>query len=164
MVALTCSESYQLFPSGAYIGVRLLLKCGKGRKACCSVDVAGNVEYGSLNGINTGGQRLGSFSTAVDQQGFLATPVAGPLLYTVTAANRLAAINVNVKPLASGTSILGVTQDSVSGPVRRIRGLAYDSVNNIKYGLTREGDLVTVNSGEFIDCQDNSTVILWRRR
>jgi hypothetical protein len=71
--------------------------------------------------------------------------VQGPLLYTVTDANELAAVDVSVKPLASGTTIIGVTQDTASGPVRRIRGLAYDDGNNIMYGMTREGDLVTVD-------------------
>ena len=71
--------------------------------------------------------------------------VPGQLLYTVTNANKLAAVNVSLMPLASGTTIIGVTQDSVSGPVRRIRGLAYDIANKIMYGMTREGVLVKVD-------------------
>ena len=66
-------------------------------------------------------------------------------LYTVTNANELAAIDVDN---ACATSIIGVTRDEVSPfTVRRIRGLAYDAVHAIMYGMTREGDLVTVNRG-----------------
>lgn len=71
--------------------------------------------------------------------------VSDQLLYTVTNANELAAVNVSATPLASGTTIIGVTRDSASGPMRRIRGLAYDGANKIMYGMTREGDLVTVD-------------------
>jgi len=65
----------------------------------------------------------------------------GRLLYTVTDQNELAAVDVGTH----ATTIIGVTQDTNVGPIRRIRGLAYDDTNSIMYGLTREGDLVTVN-------------------
>ena len=64
-----------------------------------------------------------------------------PLLYTVTDQNELAAVDVGTL----STTIIGVTRDTNSGPKRRIRGLAYDAANSILYGMTREGDLVTVN-------------------
>src|ERR1044071_5034215 len=48
LVTFTWSASYQLLPTGEYIGVRLLLNCGKGRNACSKVEVAGKAAYGSL--------------------------------------------------------------------------------------------------------------------
>ena len=64
------------------------------------------------------------------------------LLYTVTNTNELAAIDV----VTHSVVIIGVTRDSADSPAaRRIRGLAYDSAADILYGMTREGDLVTVN-------------------
>lgn len=63
------------------------------------------------------------------------------LLYTVTDQNELAAVDV----VTHSATIIGITQDTNFGPARRIRGLAYDDTNSIMYGMTREGDLVTIN-------------------
>ncbi|MCP3958821.1 MAG: hypothetical protein GY719_13290 [bacterium] len=62
-------------------------------------------------------------------------------LYTVTDANRLAVVDVAA---SCSATILGETKD-FGGAVRRVRGLAYDPYKAIMYGMTREGDLVTVN-------------------
>ena len=63
------------------------------------------------------------------------------LLYTVTNTNELAAIDVATHSVVT----LGVTQDSPAASPRRIRGLAYDSETDVLYGMTREGNLVTVD-------------------
>jgi CSLREA domain-containing protein len=49
-----------------------------------------------------------------------------------------------VNPLTCSASAVGVTQDTSSGPVRRIRGLAYGP-SGVLYGVTREGDVVQVD-------------------
>lgn len=49
-----------------------------------------------------------------------------------------------VDPKTCSAKQIGVTQDSSSGPVRKIRGLAY-AQNGALYGVTREGDIVKVN-------------------
>ncbi len=72
---------------------------------------------------------------------FQGSTKAQQLLYTVTNQNELAAIDV----VTHSATIIGVTQDTSFGPTRRIRGLAYDATSSTMYGLTREGDLVTVN-------------------
>lgn len=72
-----------------------------------------------------------------------------PLLFTVSNANQLMSVDVNGHvvgtPFNLVTKGIGVTQDAGGGPIRRIRGLAYDDTNAIMYGMTREGDLVDVN-------------------
>lgn len=60
-------------------------------------------------------------------------------MLTVSNTNEL--MRVNLDTLAA-TSV-GVTQDSAGGPVRRVRGLAF--VGPTLYGMTREGDLVTID-------------------
>lgn len=63
-------------------------------------------------------------------------------LLTVSDTNTLMRVDLSSGPNYTATAI-GVTQDAGSGPVRRIRGLAY--AGSTLYGMTREGDLVTVN-------------------
>jgi hypothetical protein len=63
------------------------------------------------------------------------------LLYTVTNQNEMVAVNV----VNQTVTTIGITQDNPGGLKRRIRGLAYDESNDVMYGMTREGDLVTVN-------------------
>ena len=67
-------------------------------------------------------------------------PAAQWDLYTVANTNEL----MRVDPDTCAATTIGITQDSVTGPVRRIRGLAYDPTGTM-YGITREGDLVTVD-------------------
>ncbi|MFT4541184.1 MAG: hypothetical protein ACI835_003645 [Planctomycetota bacterium] len=62
-------------------------------------------------------------------------------LYTVADTNELMRVNVST---CTATAI-GVTRDTPTGTVRRIRGLAYDTAHETLYGMTREGDLVTVD-------------------
>ncbi len=67
-----------------------------------------------------------------------------PLLYTVTAQNELASVDVGTR----SATIIGLTDDCSPSPpcfTRRLRGLAFDGTNAIMYGITREGDLVTVD-------------------
>jgi hypothetical protein len=88
---------------------------------------------------------IGSTAALGETEDFLQVPIETPhcsRLYAVTNANQLAAIDVDN---ACATTIIGVTRDTASGPVRRIRGLAYDAVSDNMYGMTREGDLVSVN-------------------
>jgi MYXO-CTERM domain-containing protein len=65
-------------------------------------------------------------------------------LLTVSNTNTLMRVDLSSGPAFTATPI-GVTQDASGGPVRRIRGLAY--AGSTLYGMTREGDLVTVNPG-----------------
>lgn len=60
-------------------------------------------------------------------------------MLTVSNTNEL--MRVNLDTLAARS--MGVTRDSAGGPVRRVRGLAF--VGSTLYGMTREGDLVTIN-------------------
>ena len=46
LVALACSESYQLSPTGAQCMFVIPPNCGKGRKDCDTSAVEGNPEYG----------------------------------------------------------------------------------------------------------------------
>src|ERR1700731_1920224 len=48
LVAFTCSESYQLLPSGAARAVSPELNCGKGRNDWATVEVSGKPAYGTL--------------------------------------------------------------------------------------------------------------------
>lgn len=63
-------------------------------------------------------------------------------LLTVSNTNTLMLVDLSSGPNFTATP-LGVTRDANSGPVRRIRGLAF--AGSTLYGMTREGDLVTVN-------------------
>lgn len=63
-------------------------------------------------------------------------------LLTVSDTNTLMRVDLSSGPNYTATSI-GLTQDSGGGPVRRVRGLAF--AQGTLYGMTREGDLVTVN-------------------
>src|SRR5581483_2367643 len=47
LVALACTESYQVLPSGAHNAV-MLLNCGKGRSDCATVAVKGKPVNGGL--------------------------------------------------------------------------------------------------------------------
>lgn len=62
-------------------------------------------------------------------------------LYTVDDANVLRAID----PDGCGVTTIGVTQDTPSGPLRRVRGLAFVPSIGSLLGMTREGDLVRVD-------------------
>ena len=82
------------------------------------------------------------FQSAPEDGSYTVIVPGDSLLYTVTNTNELAAIDV----VTHSVVIIGVTRDAAEpGTVRRIRGLAYDSAADILYGMTREGDLVTVN-------------------
>ena len=50
-----------------------------------------------------------------------------------------------VDPNTCAAAPIGLTQDSDDGPLRRIRGLAYDESDDKLYGVTREGDIVEVD-------------------
>lgn len=71
-------------------------------------------------------------------------------MYTITDQNKVAAVDLsstyidNFGHLTFVSAIGAVTRDASNGPIRRIRGLAYNAAANIIYGLTREGDLVKV--------------------
>ncbi|MFT7518145.1 MAG: hypothetical protein ACI9MC_000272 [Kiritimatiellia bacterium] len=84
---------------------------------------------------------MGVDGVTICQTGTCGAP--GQWLYTVTDANILTAIHVNN---GCTTTALGVTQDTPTGPIRRIRGLAYVNVANALLGITREGDLVRVDT------------------
>jgi hypothetical protein len=78
-----------------------------------------------------------------DGDGYPDDCVSTPLvLYTVSDQNVLTKLDVDNGCVATA---IGVTQDSQSGPVRKLRGLTYDPVADVMYGMTREGDLVTVD-------------------
>lgn len=63
-------------------------------------------------------------------------------LYTVTNDNVLARVDVDN---GCSTTLVGVTQDTPSGPIRKLRGLEYLETSDALFGMTREGDLVRVN-------------------
>ena len=66
-------------------------------------------------------------------------------LFTVSNTNELMRVSIPTTlptTLFSATTI-GVTQDANNGTIRRIRGLAW--TGSTLYGMTREGDLVTVD-------------------
>ena len=66
-------------------------------------------------------------------------------LLTVSNTNTLMRVDINSSTSPFPSTIVGVTQDapSAGGTVRRIRGLAF--AGTTLYGITREGDLVTVD-------------------
>lgn len=72
----------------------------------------------------------------------MASAQSGWDLFTVSDKNKLMRVNLSTGPTYSATGI-GITRDAGGGPVRRIRGLAF--AGSTLYGMTREGDLVTVN-------------------
>lgn len=67
----------------------------------------------------------------------------------VSDTNELMKVNVNaINAPNFPATLIGVTQDSPGSPPRRIRGLVYagPTILSTLYGITREGDLVTVNN------------------
>ena len=66
-------------------------------------------------------------------------------LFTVSNTNTLMRVDMtNPQPTTPyPATAIGVTRDANNGPIRRIRGLAW--TGSTLYGMTREGDLVTVN-------------------
>jgi hypothetical protein len=62
--------------------------------------------------------------------------------YVTTFNNELLAVDLDAGATC-GVTIVGTTQDTSGGPIREIRGLAFDG--KILWGMTHEGDLVKVN-------------------
>src|SRR5579871_47460 len=70
-VALACSESYQVLPSGAHNAV-MLLNCGKGRSDCATVAVTGNpVKGGLLNPREIASAELSGEASSCTSAGLL---------------------------------------------------------------------------------------------
>jgi hypothetical protein len=63
-------------------------------------------------------------------------------VYVTTFDNELVAVDVDVGATC-GATVVGTTQDTSVGPIREIRGLAFDG--KLLWGITQEGDLVKVN-------------------
>jgi hypothetical protein len=76
---------------------------------------------------------------------FAAPATGGDMLLTVAGTGPFENNLILVDPNTCDARSIGITQDSPSGPTRKIRGLAYDKVNDVLYGVTREGDIVKVN-------------------
>lgn len=72
----------------------------------------------------------------------VSTPVEQSLAYVLSGANELATVDLGAN---CTITTIGLTQDAGGGPLRDVRSMVFDHDGGVLYGMTPEGDLVTID-------------------